>query len=58
MAAEARRARDSARAAGYGVNLLADYCRSSDLTGLVVGFGGCTDEQLEEALASLVRPLG
>ena len=56
--AEARRARDSARAAGYGVNLLADYCRSSDLTGLVVGFGGCTDEQLEEALAALVRPLG
>jgi len=57
-AADARRARDSARAAGYGVNLLADYCRSSDLTGLVVGFGGCTDEQLEEALAALVRPLG
>jgi len=57
-AADARRARDSARTAGYGVNLLADYCRSADLTGLVVGFGGCTDEQLEEALAALVRPLG
>ncbi len=55
--ADARRARDSARAAGFGVNLLADYCRSATLTGLVVGFGGCTDEQLDRALAALTRPL-
>ena len=56
--ADARRARDAARAAGFGVNLLSDYCRSSDLTGLVVGFGGCTDDQLDRALAALTRPLG
>ena len=49
---------DAARAAGFGVNLLSDYCRSSDLTGLVVGFGGCTDDQLDRALAALTRPLG
>lgn len=55
--ADARRARDAALAAGFGVNLLSDYCRSSDLTGLVVGFGGCTDEQLDRALAALTRPL-
>ena len=55
--AEARRARDSAREAGFGVNLLADYCRSATLTGLVVGFGGCTDEQLDRALEALTRPL-
>ncbi|GAA2152362.1 PLP-dependent aminotransferase family protein [Nocardioides koreensis] len=55
--AEARRARDSARQAGFGVNLLADYCRSATLTGLVVGFGGCTDEQLDRALEALTRPL-
>lgn len=55
--ADARRARDSALAAGFGVNLLADYCRSATLTGLVVGFGGCTDEQLDLALAALTRPL-
>ncbi|MFC4786883.1 aminotransferase-like domain-containing protein [Nocardioides sp. MAHUQ-72] len=57
-AADARRARDAARAAGYEVNLLADYARSSALTGLVVGFGGCTDEQLDEALAAMTRALG
>ncbi len=55
--ADARRARDSARDAGFGVNLLADYCRSATHTGLVVGFGGCTDEQLDRALAALTRPL-
>lgn len=55
---DAVRARDSALRAGFGVNLLADYCRSAPLTGLVVGFGGCTDEQLDAALAALTRPLG
>ena len=38
--ADAVRARDAARAAGFEVNLLSDYCRSATLTGLVVGFGG------------------
>jgi len=55
--ADARRARASALDAGFGVNLLADYCRSATLTGLVVGFGGCTDEQLDRALVALTRPL-
>ena len=54
---DALRARDSARSAGFEVSLLADYCRSSTLTGLVVGFGGCTDEQLDRALAALTGPL-
>ncbi len=51
------RARRAAEAAGFRVNLLADYARSSDLTGLVVGFGGPTDAQLDEALAVLARSL-
>jgi GntR family transcriptional regulator/MocR family aminotransferase len=53
----ALRAREAARRAGFAVNLLSDYARSSGATGLVVGFGGCTDEQLDRALAVLVRSL-
>ena len=55
--ADAVRARDAALAAGYQVNLLADYCRSAGLTGLLIGVGGVTDAQLDEALAALVRGL-
>lgn len=55
--ADAVRARDAALAAGYQVNLLADYCRSAGLTGLLVGVGGVTDAQLDEALAALARGL-
>jgi GntR family transcriptional regulator/MocR family aminotransferase len=55
--ADAERARASARRAGFEVNLLADYCRSASLTGLVVGFGGATDEQLDRVLAALVAGL-
>jgi GntR family transcriptional regulator/MocR family aminotransferase len=55
--ADAVRARDSALEAGYRVNLLADYCRSADLSGLVVGFGGVTDDELDAALAALVAGL-
>jgi GntR family transcriptional regulator/MocR family aminotransferase len=54
---DALRARDSAQDAGFGVNLLSDYCRSAALTGLVVGFGGVTDDELDTALAALVRGL-
>ncbi|WP_156253072.1 PLP-dependent aminotransferase family protein [Pseudactinotalea terrae] len=54
---EAVRAREAALAAGYQVNLLADYCRSAELTGLLVGVGGVTDAQLDEALAALVAGL-
>ncbi len=44
--------------AGFQVNLLSDYCRSATLTGLVVGFGGVTDAELDRALAVLVSALG
>ena len=50
-------ARDAALAEGFEVNLLSDYCRSAPLTGLVVGFGGVTDRELDLALAALVRGL-
>ena len=47
-------AHERARAGGFDVPLLTDYTRSSDLTGLVVGFGGCSDDELERALDLLV----
>jgi GntR family transcriptional regulator/MocR family aminotransferase len=49
----AARARTCAAAAGYDVPLLSDYCRHHVTSGLVVGFGGCTDDELDEALAAL-----
>ncbi|PFG41707.1 GntR family transcriptional regulator/MocR family aminotransferase [Isoptericola jiangsuensis] len=51
------RARDAAARAGFGLNLLQDYCRSATLTGLVVGFGGVTDAELDGALAAVVAGL-
>lgn len=54
-AATARRAHAEARRAGYDVPLLLDYCRTTRRHGLIIGFGGCTDAQLEEALTALVR---
>ncbi len=56
--ARALRAHASARAAGFEVPLLSDYCRSARLTGLIIGFGGCTDDELESALAAIVGGLG
>jgi GntR family transcriptional regulator / MocR family aminotransferase len=53
----ARHARDAARSAGFEVPLLADYCRTARLGGLVVGFGGCTDAELDAALAVLGQAL-
>ncbi len=53
----ARAAQAAARRAGFEVNLLADYARSSGVTGLVVGFGGVTDAELDRALAALGRGL-
>ena len=49
--------RDPLSAVLYEVNLLADYCRSATLTGLVVGFGGVSDEELDGALAALTSAL-
>lgn len=56
--ADALRAREAGRRAGFEVNLLSDYCRSVSLTGLVVGFGGVTDEELDRALGALTSVLG
>ena len=56
--ADALRARDAARRAGFEVNLLADYAARRGLTGLVIGFGGVTDEELDRALAALTSALG
>ncbi|MBA2956682.1 aminotransferase class I/II-fold pyridoxal phosphate-dependent enzyme [Nocardioides sp. MAH-18] len=55
---DALRARTAARRAGFEVNLLSDYCRTAALTGLVVGFGGVTDDELDRALAALTSALG
>ena len=53
----ARRARDAALAAGFDVPLLDDYCRSARRSGLVLGFGGCTDAELDRALAAVTAAL-
>ncbi|MXG89049.1 PLP-dependent aminotransferase family protein [Nocardioides flavescens] len=55
--ARALAARDAARAVGFEVPLLSAYARSSELTGLLVGFGGLTDAELDAALAALVAAL-
>jgi len=47
----------SARKAGFEVPLLRDYCLTSDLTGIIIGFGGCTDDELDRALAAVVQAL-
>ena len=52
-----RRAVAAARDAGFEVAPIADYCRSARLSGLVVGFGGVTDAELDRALAAMVRGL-
>ena len=53
----ARLAHRAALEAGYEARLLVDYCRTARLGGLIVGFGGCTDDELEAALAALTRAL-
>ncbi len=52
--ARAQQAHRAARSAGFDVPLLVDYCRTTRLGGLIVGFGGCTDEELEQALDAMV----
>ncbi|MFE6511558.1 PLP-dependent aminotransferase family protein [Nocardioides sp. NPDC057767] len=54
---DALRARDAARAAGFEINLLSTYARSSGLTGLVIGFGGVTDAELDQALTTVTGAL-
>ncbi len=55
--ARALAAHAAAREAGFDVPLLSDYTRTDRLTGLVVGFGGVTDAELDAALAALDRGL-
>ncbi|TQL69583.1 GntR family transcriptional regulator/MocR family aminotransferase [Nocardioides albertanoniae] len=52
------RAREAARAAGFEINLLSGYARSSGLTGLVIGFGGVSDDELDAALDAVTGALG
>jgi GntR family transcriptional regulator/MocR family aminotransferase len=56
-ASTTRRVADSARAAGFELPLLRDYCRIARLTGVIIGFGGCTDDELDRALAAIVLGL-
>jgi GntR family transcriptional regulator / MocR family aminotransferase len=53
----ALRAHRAARAAGFDVPLLSEYGRSAGLTGLIVGFGGVSDLQLDAALRALKESL-
>ena len=53
----ARSVARAARAAGFELPLLRDYCRSARLSGVIIGFGGCTDDELDRALAAIGRGL-
>jgi GntR family transcriptional regulator/MocR family aminotransferase len=57
-AARAERVARRAREEGVDVPLLADYYRTARRGGLVIGYGGVTDEQFRFALDVLVRSLG
>ena len=49
--------RDDCRRAGFDVPSLAEHSRSSGLTGLVIGFGGVTDDELARAIAAMTASL-
>jgi len=55
--AAASAARSAARAAGFDFPLLAAYCRTASATGLVLGFGGVTDAELDRALTAITAGL-
>ncbi|GAA4710862.1 transcriptional regulator, GntR family [Promicromonospora umidemergens] len=55
--ASATAARTAARAAGFDLPLLADYCRTARRTGIVLGFGGVTDAELDRALSAITGGL-
>ncbi len=50
-AGAAQRTVAATREAGFELPALADYCRSSARQGLVLGFGGVTDAELERVLS-------
>jgi GntR family transcriptional regulator/MocR family aminotransferase len=56
--AVARRVVASGREAGFEIPLLGDYCRTARRSGIILGFGGCTDAELDRALAAIARALG
>lgn len=49
--------RTECRASGFDVPSLEDYSRSAGLTGLVIGFGGVTDDELSQALEVMTTSL-
>jgi GntR family transcriptional regulator / MocR family aminotransferase len=53
----AERVSRRALAGGVDVPLLASYCRTAVRGGLVIGYGGVSDDQLAAAVAVLVRAL-
>jgi GntR family transcriptional regulator / MocR family aminotransferase len=55
--ADALRVAAAARSAGFEIPLLRDYCRTADVTGIILGFGGCTDAELDRALAVVAGSL-
>jgi GntR family transcriptional regulator / MocR family aminotransferase len=55
--ARAVRTATAAAEAGFEVPLLRDYCRTARLSGLIIGFGGVTDEQLDRALTAIAGAL-
>jgi GntR family transcriptional regulator/MocR family aminotransferase len=55
--ATAKRVAVQAEAAGFDVPMLRDYCRTARRTGVIIGFGGCTEDELDRALQAIVRGL-
>jgi GntR family transcriptional regulator/MocR family aminotransferase len=55
--AAVQQARAAAREAGFEVAPISNYCRSARMSGLVVGFGGVTDAELDRVLAAMRRGL-
>ncbi len=55
--AVADRVRTDCRAAGFDIPSLAEYSRASGLTGLVIGFGGVSDDELRRALGVMSHSL-
>ena len=55
--ATAKRVALQAEAAGFEVPMLRDYCRTARRAGVIIGFGGCTDDELDRALDAIVRGL-
>lgn len=53
----ARWVQERAALQGVEVPLLSDYARTHEASGLVVGFGGVEDEELEYALSVIVKAL-